>query len=202
MSPDGVTGHLDCAPEAGPPTHRGIPPRRAAAIVAGLAGAAAVYVGASNAPFTRVPVAAPTPQAAPVIEHDAHAALKAFEHLEDELVRAYRAADPSHLNDVLTTGSPLAGTARRELRALAREGVQAHLVFRTRSLVVVRHMEAEAVLRQVVVERVRLFTPAGLPLPPKERPMVNTIDWTLRLEHGAWRIHDSKVLRARPLRGS
>jgi hypothetical protein len=203
VSPEDVADHLERPPGEEPPVGRGIPPRRAAAIVGGLMAAAAVYVGASGAPFTSEPATAPiTKQAPPAEEHVTPGPLEAFEHLEDKLVRAYRTADASHLKDVLTADSPLVGTARREIRDLVRERVRAHLNFRTRSLVVVRHTETEAIIRQEVVERVRLFTPGGLPLPPKHRAMVNTIDWTLRVEKGEWRIHDSNVLNARPRGGT
>ena len=125
-------------------------------------------------------------------------AMTRFEELEKLLIGTYLDRDPTLLSAYLAPESPLLKSISKDVQQLRRDRVIDATEFNTKRLQVISNEESEIVIRQVVTEDPSFLDErTGKDISSSQRTILETIDWTLRLESDEWLIFNSDVLRSR-----
>ena len=107
---------------------------------------------------------------------------------------AYEERDPSMIPLYVTTDSPLKRVGEKEIESLLRDDVVVKPRFVTKRMRVKQNQPDELVIRQLVMQDPRFFLESGKEITRSTKPRQLTIDWTLQLDDGQWKIHDSRVV--------
>lgn len=126
-------------------------------------------------------------------------AITRFKELADVRFRAYSTHDLTLLESLYTSGSLVRSIAARELRQLNRDGVSDISRYDTRKLSVLSNESDEIRIEEIVVVTPRFVDANGEDVTSKGVVTREVVTWTLRLEDGAWLIHDALLTESNPV---
>lgn len=137
---------------------------------------------------------------APTFELTDAEAITRFETLESLINQAFEERDASLLPSIYTTDSPVVGIASKEIRQLLHDDVVDHSTFETLEIQVLSNTADQIVLRQEVQIDSLFFTESGKDITERPRHSSQVVHWTLELENGQWKIHDSVIKESQVIR--
>lgn len=126
--------------------------------------------------------------------------LSQFEDLQRSLMVAYRTQDPTLVDALFTSTSPVRRIVFDDLERLQQDNVNDLTTQRQRQLEILSSEAHEVKLQESVVVRPR-FLLGGEDITKGARRVNQIVTWTLRTENGDWLIHDSVVTSSQKARG-
>lgn len=178
-------------PEAGE-REQGMSPVRAFLLLSAVA--AAVAIGVFAARDEAAPSEPPRAARTPDYSLTDGEAIAEFERLNDQLLLAYRERNIALAEDVLTADSPMLPRVRSEIRTLIRSATFSRTTFDPLSTSVIENEPTVIKVSREEVLRPRFETETGEEATASGRSHRQKLEWTLHLDHGAWRLHDAVIV--------